>query len=435
MSLLLKTIADWKKGKIENDDEKNAVEENSEKEKKELNFSFRELFKDVLHNAPYHLRYSTDNHRPHLFMIHPTDLSDKSEELVRECNGIILNCNTFEIVAYGMRTLNDYEQSVDNMNLEELEKYNIEEAEDGTVLKVFYHDVEWIVSTNRRIDASRVRWSSRKSFKQMLCEALSTTNPDELFEKDLKKDLTYSFILLHPDNRLVIKHENPELVFVSSRNNVSLEEISPENAMSWARLPRKLTPEECIKNINSKDAKDKRGVILTLENSDPKNINRRKIDYQWFSKGSGLRKNMPDFYLSYLSCNHQEKKEMREYFGSDEENKKMFNNVDISLRNLGNHIFELYRDSYVRKQFKIPNNHPLFNILRKLHNVYRDNVAKSNEIANGKDENGDNEKQKNMKNYPEPIRMKHIRQVLDDVTAYELHAIFCSSEPSNSIIA
>ena len=381
--------------------------------------SFRDLFRDRLHKDPYQLRYSLDKKRPDLFMIHPTEGSDKSNEIVAECNGIILNMNTYDVISYGMQTLSDVNDVayLDNMNLQDNQNLKIEESEDGTVLKVFYWNEEWIVSTNRRIDASRVRWSSSKTFYEMLCEAIPDKDILGAFEKDLDKSKTYSFILLHPENRLVISHPKPQIVYIGHRDNTTFVECFPKSALSWATLPNELSLHEISKvSISEDDVKNeetseksidmkmlkerltlvrpysKRGIIIS-DWSNEKAVSRVKMDYMWFKKANGLRKNMPSLHLSYLACTFEEKKMMKTYFGQ----LPIFNNIDNLLRYLAKYSFETYRDSYVRKQYKVPADHPIYYVVRHLHYLY--------------------------KSAGEPIKMQHVRNVLDGTPCYILDSM------------
>ncbi|RKO93304.1 hypothetical protein BDK51DRAFT_27878 [Blyttiomyces helicus] len=116
--------------------------------------TFRELFNQVLHRSPFYLRYSLDRKRPDLFLIHPTELSDMSDPVVLECNGIILRKKTHEIVARGMDNICDVDIDQAMSYLDTPDTYALEEAEDGTVLRVSYIDDQWVVSTNRCIDAT-----------------------------------------------------------------------------------------------------------------------------------------------------------------------------------------------------------------------------------------------------------------------------------------
>lgn len=365
------------------------------KENAEENANFRDLFRQCLHKSPYNLKYSIDGKRPELFMCYATDMSDKTNAVVKECNGVILHKDTYDIISYGMGTIID--TSLKNIQdvTEKSSNFVAEEAEDGSVLKIFHYNGEWIVSTNRRIDASRVRWASDKSFSVMLCDALpvkDTISMYKLFDETLDKSFTYSFILLHPENRLVIKHEQAAVVAVGCRSNETLLEDNEKiEQITWASRPVKLDIKDALTRLESNDVYGKRGVIFTEKKEN--GYERFKIDYNWFSKACVLRKNLPTLELSYLACSSEEKRMMKNLFGYDE----LFRYMDNLLRMLGKYSFETYRDSYVRKQYKVSPEHPIHPVMSRLHYIY--------------------------KTGGEPIRMHHVRDVLDNLPYYQIDAM------------
>lgn len=366
------------------------------KETSEENADFRDLFRQCLHKSPYNLKYSVDSKRPELFMCYATDMSDKTNPVVKECNGIILHKDTFEIISYGMRTIIDttLKNITDDVKTKS-SNFVAEEAEDGSVLKIFHYNEEWVVSTNRRIDASRVRWASDKSFSVMLCDALPVkdiVSMYKLFDETLDVGHTYSFILLHPENRLVIKHEKAAVVAVGCRNNETLlEDTEKMSKISWACRPQKLEISDALERLETDDVFNKRGVIFTEKKEN--GYERFKVDYNWFSKACVLRKNLPTLELSYLACSADEKRMMKKLFGYDE----LFRYMDNLLRMLGKFSFETYRDSYVRKQYKVVPEHPIHPVMSRLHYIY--------------------------KTGGEPIRMHHVRDVLDNLPYYQIDAM------------
>lgn len=388
MSALLKLVTHWINGR------------------KPEECDFRDFFKEHLHKEPYFLRYALDKQRENLFMIYMTDDSDRENELVQECNGVILDRNDYSLVAYGMKRMRDMtpeyhgdqfdipgeKQSEDQKDPEQ--SVSFEEAEDGAVLTVFHHNGEWIVSTKRSIDANNVRWSSPKNFYQLLSDAVPGGTPSDLFERDLDKGYTHSFILLHPENHLVIPHNRPELIYVSRRNLATLEELNMSTAklpetMDWARKRQSLSRDQALKRLQDARPQGKRGIIINkrskVGDGDHWEYDRIYIDYKWFSEANNLRKGQPTLHLSYLACGPQEKQKMRSFFG----NQLIFDVIDDLLGNLVRYTFAVYKDSYVRKKYKVDYNHPICKTLRKLHYDY--------------------------KTTGEPVKMNHVVSMIDSI--------------------
>ena len=107
-----------------------------------------------------------------------------------------------------------------NININE---YKIQELYDGTMINLFYHNNEWLLSTRSDIGLNN-KWSN-KSFKQLFKEC-STINYDKL-----DKEYTYSFVMQHKENRNVsIVNENC-IILVEVHNKllqlVDIDTIEP----------------------------------------------------------------------------------------------------------------------------------------------------------------------------------------------------------------
>lgn len=320
----------------------------------------KRLFMECLHLSPYFLRYSIDRKRPELVMIHATPRSDVNNRAVQEANGIVLDQNdNFKIVSQGMTNLIELES--ESQLTKPVESYQIEQLEDGTVLRVWWYKDEWLISTNRRIDSKKVKWCSNKSFYDMFCDVLMYHGVSDIeaeLDRVFDKNHAYSFVLLHPENRLVIDHPVPQLVHVSTRDLTTSEEVVVTLQAPWTVLP--------VQGKNPHLNTVKRGLLYT-DRSDPKHVLRYKVDYPWYACAHELRKNQPYLHLSYLACSMSEKAMFRTYFGS----LPVFDTIDLMLRDMTTYVFHLYRSSFVHKHFQVMEDHPIYSILRLVHRRYK----------------------------------------------------------------
>jgi predicted RNA-binding protein associated with RNAse of E/G family len=94
-----------------------------------------ESLKLKLEEKPYNLKLKEDVNFPNLFLIHSQETSDFSIPLVNECNGIILEKNTFKIICYTFNKSSDIMQFDPKLNLNEL---YVEYALEGTLIRLFY---------------------------------------------------------------------------------------------------------------------------------------------------------------------------------------------------------------------------------------------------------------------------------------------------------
>ena len=89
----------------------------------------------------------------------------------------------------------------------------IEEFVEGTMINYFYHDNKWVLATRWNIGANtRYYQDQKQTFKEMFDSAvLEKSIPLDT----LDKTKSYSFVLQHPNNRIVVPFIKPNLVLVA----------------------------------------------------------------------------------------------------------------------------------------------------------------------------------------------------------------------------
>jgi hypothetical protein len=188
-----------------------------------------ETLKQILESAPFNLKIKEDNDYPNLFLvcnqneiITPPLLEEFSEfnimKIIRECNGIIMEKNTFKIICY---TFNRCMEDSSLDSILDIDNLYVEPALEGTLVRLYYYDDKWNISTKKCIDASKSKWLSEKNFYQLFLECLNNYN----IEEDLIKTNCYSFILAHPENNIVVKYNSPLLFHISTRDLLTFQEI------------------------------------------------------------------------------------------------------------------------------------------------------------------------------------------------------------------
>ena len=188
---------------------------------RENNINTYENLKFVLESEPYNLKIKEDLDYPELFLIYTQDNSAYHIPLVNECNGIILEKNTFKIICY---TFNKCIDTIDlniisqNINLNNL---YYETAIEGTLIRLFYYNNKWNISTKKCIDASKSKWLSEKNFAQLFYECVENYE----FMQNLNISHCYSFIIMHHENKIVVNYCNASAYHISTRDLNTLDEI------------------------------------------------------------------------------------------------------------------------------------------------------------------------------------------------------------------
>ncbi len=156
---------------------------------------------------------------------------DNSEsDFVKECRGVIFSED--KIIWKGFPYTEEYTTEENSFNkLKEkldqsrLDKYRFYDSHEGALLRVFYWQNKWYISTHRKLDAFRSKWASKLSFGDMFKSAiehlyenidsdmhkyinsLETENNGSIFWKfinSLDKEKHYMFLILNNyDNRIV----------------------------------------------------------------------------------------------------------------------------------------------------------------------------------------------------------------------------------------
>ena len=93
-------------------------------------------------------------------------------------------------------------------------EFEVEELVEGTMINLFWndHNEDWEISTKSTVGAKySFNQDNRKTFRSMFLEAMNTQGLEfDMFDPKL----CYSFVLQHPENRLVVPFSKPQIVLV-----------------------------------------------------------------------------------------------------------------------------------------------------------------------------------------------------------------------------
>ena len=177
---------------------------------------------------------------------------------------------------------------------------------DGTMVNMFYHQDEWKISTRSNIGANN-NYYSKRSFRELFYQALNFKESDY---DNLHKEFTYSWVLCHPENQIVVAYPKPFVVLVSVRQvtESGYQELSlMDNFIELAQndtmvhIPRTYaitTLGEARKFL--KQTKMEVGLVFKHSNG-----LRTKIMNEDYLKGKELRGNTPNMKYLYLEKRQQ----------------------------------------------------------------------------------------------------------------------------------
>ena len=300
------------------------------------NITNYETLKTVLEAEPYNLKFKEDIEYPNLFLIHPQDNSAFQYKIVNECNGIIMEKGTLKIVCYTFNKCYDTATISENIDINNL---YVEKSIEGTLIRLFYYNDKWMVSTKRCIDASKSRWLSEKNFLQLFQECVSKYN----FMDNLNTIYCYSFIVMHPENKNIINYTTANICHISTRDLNTLIETNasiglPQNERIYVNDINNI-----LNNMNQDYTLSNEGYIFI-----DTQYNRWKIKTPHFKKVRDLWGQTNNRFYRYVELrkDYNLLNEYLIYYNNDRGN---FIEYEDKIKNLAYEILKIYMSKHIDK--------------------------------------------------------------------------------------
>lgn len=318
---------------------------------------FDELKKSL--KKDYKLQVKQDDN---LYIINIQKNKINTNPVLNLCNGIILEKNTNKIVCNIFPIMKEYPDTYEYTSFKDVV---IEEAVDGTLIKLYYYNNEWIVATNRCINAKKAFWISNVSFHDLFMEAVTACN---LNFDSLNKTFCYAFILQHPQNRNVKQYTTPNIVYIYSYDLVNnIQATDPNLSMISKPIRYNFDSWEQILASLSNLAYDIEGYVIYNANKEITKIVNPK-----FKEIKDLKGNTPN--LMYRSLVLYKYGKMDEFLKYYPEYSGHFKYITGFLYNLSEKIYILYTTRYIKKQsVSVPPHYEI--ILNHLHSDYLESNA------------------------------------------------------------
>lgn len=222
---------------------------------------------------------------------------------------------------------------------------------EGTMVNCFYHKNNWRIATRWDIDANGHFYSDgNKSFNEMFHESLKAIN---LQLSDLNTDYCYSFVLQHPENRIVVPFISPCVILVAiykCDGNCVYDKTSKveEEVLSLdIPTPKKFnyTDWKTIQDVFASQSTDYKVLGLIFKHN--KTCVRSKIRNPIYEKVRKLKGNQSKIQYQYYYLYQNDK--VQEFLKYYPEYKNMFWEFRNELVRWTTRLFELYRDYHVHK--------------------------------------------------------------------------------------
>jgi hypothetical protein len=253
-----------------------------------------------------------------------------------------------------------------------IKKYNettdgiqAEEFVEGTMINVFFDPTigvtgSWEISTRNTVGATSSFYKSTgsKTFRQMFMEAATECKLDI---NKLETELCYSFVLQHPENRIVVPFSKPQLYLVgvykinNRPNNVTIDFFDAEEyqhffseletSVKFPQIYDFTKYSELIEKYGSMNTSyDIVGVVIRNKNTGE----RTKIRNPVYEQVRNLRGNQPKLQYQYL-CLRKDGK-VKDFLKFYPENKAEFSTFRDQVHLFTNTLYSNYVSCYIKKE-------------------------------------------------------------------------------------
>jgi len=308
----------------------------------------------------YKLEIIDDINFPNLYLLkYSKDSEFKNLRIIKECRGIILEKKTNKIICYGL----DKTEDILNIDKNKFKDYIIEDAIDGTQIRLFYYCDKWSIATARCIDAYKSKWNYVKSYGILFDDVKKYINFDLL-----NKNYTYTFIIKHIENRIIENVYVNDIYHIHTRNNITLEVIDHDIKI---KKPSKY-------NFNNLDEIYNELEVLTFNNMGYviKNMNYIFIlKSPEYIKIKELKGN--NFNIKYLYLNLKINNKLNEFIKYFPEYNEYFKNTELNILHLINDLHKLYIKKFIKKEKIININKLKYHCLYNIHKQYLTSKAKT----------------------------------------------------------
>jgi hypothetical protein len=268
-----------------------------------------------------------------------------------------------------------------------------EEFVEGTMINVFFDPTigvtgSWEISTRNTVGAtsSFFKSTNSKTFRQMFMEAAIECKLDI---NKLETELCYSFVVQHPENRIVVPFSKPQLYLVgvykinNIPNNITVDSFDVHEykhffselgtSVKFPQIYDSNQYSELIEKYGSMNTSyDIVGVVIHNKNTGE----RTKIRNPVYEQVRNLRGNQPKLQYQYLSLRKEGK--VKDFLKFYPENKKDFSVFRDQVHLFTNTLYSNYVSCYIKKEkplieFSQQYRTHMFNIHKLYMNELREN--------------------------------------------------------------
>lgn len=306
-------------------------------------------WEELLSEPPYSVKIKRDG--GYVIFLYNQLFSDFTSGLVRECRGVILEEATLKPVCVPFYKFGNYGESY--VPPIDWNCARVQEKIDGSLIKLWYDNGAWHVSTNGTINAYAAELERTDLFEEN-CPYKSYGDLFEAASKkagldygSLDKNNTYMFELVSPYNKVIVLYDELEIYHIGTRNNLTLAE---EDLDIGVKKPRQFSInslESCIEHAKNLPS-DKEGYVVV-----DKYYNRVKVKNPVYVALHHLKNNGDVNLSNFISI--VRKNEIEEYvtyfpefaskiYGCKRQIESIIQQLEDNVRDLSQKVFPSQKD-------------------------------------------------------------------------------------------
>lgn len=238
---------------------------------------------------------------------------------------------------------------------------------EGALIRVFYFEGKWFLSTHRKLDAFRSKWSSSKSFGEIFVDSIdsernfnlkfkekleqSDSNILNNFYNSLDKRYKYMFLLLNTsENRIVCKPPQDCQNKIFHVGTFLEDDTFSFNVDCGLPSPKRLEFTELqslLKFVSEVNISQSQGVIAFSDSGE-----QIKIVNSSYMELFRVRGNEPSVKFRYLQV-RRDNNMRTSLYQLYPEHVKTFDNYENIIHKIAVGIYNAYVDRFIRKEYVV----------------------------------------------------------------------------------
>ena len=298
---------------------------------------------------------------------------------LQNCRGVVFHGDEIIMKAFPYtieHSHNDFEEIDQNIG-SLFDKCSFYDAHEGSLIRLFYFNNKWFISTHRKLNAFKSKWAAKESFGTCFKKALEAEvqnnkelsamlpNNDnsllERFQETLDKEKQYMFLVRHTsENRIVCAApETPKLYHVGTFVNGELV-MTEDCKIPYPKKHDFNDINELLSYVDNIDISQLQGVICFTPNNKQIKINHR--DYNDLFRARG---NEPSIKFRYLQV-RMNRKTTDMLFHLYPDMASTFDEIENNIYDVAKSIYNAYVQRFIKKRFvTVPTEE--FAIVRECH--------------------------------------------------------------------